>query len=355
MSGIILVVAAVGATAANGDTTSSSGSDKLSGSLVYYDTSGGSIATAYKETLFPSFSKKTGVKIIDDFNNGDTPFFAAVRAGRVPWSLIAFNTVADGLRAADEGHLLPLDTSVVPVNKLGAGAYGKYGIRAVAYGMVLTWDTKKWPLSGKHPASWKDFYNLEAFPGKRCLYKGAQSGWVLESALLADGVSPEHLYPLDVKRALNKLDTIKKDVIWWSSGAQSIQYFATGECAMGIVWSGRALAAVTKDHLPLAVSWKGAGYTSDFLAVPKDAPNPSAGFAFLAHWINDRQGQIGFVNLTGYPTNIKGLPLTAYNESIREFLAAGTNLKEAVEEDDDYYRKNIADLTTAFSEWLVGL
>ncbi len=47
------------------------------------------------------------------------------------------------------------------------------------------------------------------FPRKRCLFKYPQFSAVPESALLADGVPRDKLYPLDVDKALAKLDTIK--------------------------------------------------------------------------------------------------------------------------------------------------
>jgi putative spermidine/putrescine transport system substrate-binding protein len=323
------------------------------GSIVYYDTSGGSIATALKSSIFKNFTNRTGISIIDDFNDGDTKFFAAEKAGQMPWSVIAFNTVADGLRAEKQGLLLPIDKKEVPLSKLGEGSHDNYGIKGIIYGFVLTWNTKKWPLSGPHPSSWADFYNTQKFPGKRCLYKGAQSGWTLESALLADGVSPSQLYPLDVPRALKKLHTIKNDIVWWTSGAQSIQLFETGECNMGITWSARPWAAITQDHAPLAISWHQAGYTSDMLAVPKGAPNPSAGQKFLAHWITDHQGQIDFVNQTGYPTNITGLSVGDYAKGVQPYLAAGTQLQQAIQEDDSYYEKNLQSVTQQFMQWLV--
>ena len=33
---------------------------------------------------------------------------------------------------------------------------------------------------------------------------------------MADGVAPADLYPLDIPRALAKLDTIKDEIVWWS-------------------------------------------------------------------------------------------------------------------------------------------
>jgi putative spermidine/putrescine transport system substrate-binding protein len=347
--GVAILAATFCTSAANAKSPSS-----ITGSIIFYDTSGGSILAAYQASFFPSFTKKTSVSITDDFNDGDSKFFAAVQAGRVPWSVIAFNTIADGLRAAKKGYLLPLDTKTVPVTKLEPGSYDNYGIHTESYGIVMAWNTKKWPLSSIHPTSWQDFYNVKKFPGRRCLYQSPQSGWVLESALLADGVAPEKLYPLDVKRAFTELDKLKGHIVWWTSGAQSVEYLATGQCDMGIIWSGRALAAVSDDHLPLAISWNGAGYTSDLFAVPKGAPNAKAGFAFLAHWINDRESQIIFVNKTGYPTQTKGLSLTVYDSSVRGFVAAGTNLKKAVRENDAYYMKNLAALNAQFTSWLSG-
>lgn len=334
--------------------SSGGGQSGAGGSIVYYDTSGGSIATALKSTLFKSYTKNTGTTVTDDFNDGDTKFLAAASAGKVPWSVVAFNTVADGLRAEQQGQLLPIDKATVPVDQLGPDSFDKYGIKAIIYGSVLTWNTKKWPVSGVHPDSWADLYNTKKFPGKRCLYKGAQSGWTLESALLADGVSAGGLYPLDIPRALKKLDTIKNDIVWWTSGAQSIQDFATGECDLGITWSARPWAAVTQNQQPLAISWNQAGYTSDMLAVPKGAPNAAAGQRFLANWIKDKPGQIAFVNLTGYPTNIKGLDTSQYATSVQPFLAAGNQLQQAIQEDDSYYLTNLQKVTDAFTAWVAS-
>ena len=48
----------------------------------------------------------------------------------------------------------------------------------------------------------------------------------LEEALLADGVEPKDLYPLDVDRAFRKLDQIKHYVRkWWANGSEVMQLF----------------------------------------------------------------------------------------------------------------------------------
>ena len=82
------------------------------------------------------------------------------------------------------------------------------------------------------PKTWADLFDAEKFPGKRTFYKWSAPG-VIEAALLADGVAPDKLYPLDLDRAFKKLDTIKDDIIWWIGGAQSQQLLASAEAPFG--------------------------------------------------------------------------------------------------------------------------
>ena len=86
--------------------------------------------------------------------------------------------------------------------------------------------------------SFADFFDLQNFPGKRGVYNYV-SGGLPEIALVADGVAPDALYPLDMDRAYKKMDTIKDQMVWWDTGAQSAQLLADGEVSMGMSWNGR--------------------------------------------------------------------------------------------------------------------
>jgi putative spermidine/putrescine transport system substrate-binding protein len=324
----------------------------LSGSVVMYDPNGGPTTAATMATIFKDFTDLTGVKVVPDYNATSTKLFAGLQAGQAPWSLAQVGTKADIARLEAQQHLMPLDPAVVPLNKLDKGSYDKYSIPYERYGFVLTWNTKKWPLSGPHPETMADLYDTKKFPGKRCLFKSAQYGWTLESALIADGVSPSSRYPLDVKRAFAKLDTIKNDIVWWDSGSQSIQYLENGECDLGITWSARPYDAVQSDNAPLAITWKQGGYTSGYIAIPKSAPNPKAAQALLAMWILDTPGQIRFVSKIPYPSPITSISLSEYPAKVRPYLPAGSNLKDATAEDEDYYTKELASLTRQFTAWL---
>lgn len=75
----------------------------------------------------------------------------------------------------------------------------------------------------------------------------------MEAALLADGVPPEKLYPLDIDRAFKSLDRLKPQITtWWSSGAQSQSLIRDGEVEMLAMWNGRASNLSVKQKIPVA-------------------------------------------------------------------------------------------------------
>jgi len=326
--------------------------DKVSGKLVLHDVSGGALSRARDETTNKDFTAETGVPVTQDFNADMTKFFAAMDGGAdIPWSVIEFPTQGDFMRARDAGYLQKLDPAIVDASKLEPGAYEDYGVHIMRYGIVLTYNTNMFP-GDKAPTSLKDLYNLEKFPGKRCMFKYPQFSAVLESALLADGVERDKLYPLDLDRAFKKLDTIKSQITWWSNGDDAVRLVASGDCSMGISWSGRAYSFVKKDKAPIAIVWQDSLYAQSVYAVPKGAPNPVAGQAFIAHFIGDIPGQVKLVREITYTTPLAGVPLSAYGDDMTPWIVAGDNAKKAILENADYYSTHINEDVDRFNRWL---
>jgi putative spermidine/putrescine transport system substrate-binding protein len=122
------------------------------------------------------------------------------------------------------------------------------------------------------------------------------------------GVVPDKLYPLDLDRAFKKLDTIKKDIIWWSGGAQSQQLLASGEAPLGQFWNGR-LYALQKSGIKVGISWEQNLTAADMLVVPKGARNKATAMKFLA-MATSAKGQADFAKETAYaPINVKSKEL----------------------------------------------
>jgi len=106
-------------------------------------------------------------------------------------------------------------------------------------------------------------------PGRRGFYRNPKG--VLEAALLADGVAPKDLYPLDVDRP-SRARQIKSHVaVWWTSGAQNTQLLQNGEVDMADTWSARAFAAIDAGA-PVQIVWKGL-YSIDGWSIVRGTAN----------------------------------------------------------------------------------
>ena len=173
------------------------------------------------------------------------------------------------------------------------------GVGCIVWSYNLGYSTAAFP-AGRQPRTWADLFDLQRFPGKRTL--GDEATSTLEIALLADGVPPETLYPLDVDRAFRKLDTIRKDTIFWSTNSQSQQLFVDGEVNLGMILNGRAFDAAKKGA-PIAVSWEQNIQSVDYLAVPRGSRNKAAAMR-LIDTMTLANNQAKLANLIAYaPTN----------------------------------------------------
>ena len=328
----------------------------LEGEAVWYDTSSGTTTEYRDQTIWANFSDFTGVTTRADYYPGQTQFFATVEAGAdIPWSMIEFGSKSELDRAVEMGLVMPLDTSVVPVDQMVEGTYNEYGIQVLRYGWNVVWNTDVFPDPETAPSSVADLFDTEKFPGKRCIFEWP--GGTYDLALMADGVAPEDLYPLDTERAIAKLDTIKDDIVWWLTGDESIRYVVDGECDLGFSWSGRVYNAVTNDGAPLAMTWTDSLVSHVWYGVPVGAPNPEAGMAMISWWIRDLEGQREFVQLAPYTTPIKALEEEGYPDELAPWLPAGENVADSVfetQESVEFWTENLEPILERFNEWVAS-
>jgi putative spermidine/putrescine transport system substrate-binding protein len=122
----------------------------------------------------------------------------------------------------------------------------------------------------------------------------------LEFALMADGVAPDKLYPLDVDRAFRKLDQIKKHVaVWWTTGAQSAQLLVDKEAVIGTAWNGRYYNLI-KQGAPVTMEWNQGAIKESAFGIPKGAKDVYWGQRVLAAMADAKlQGQ--YADIIGYP------------------------------------------------------
>jgi putative spermidine/putrescine transport system substrate-binding protein len=201
---------------------------------------GGEPQKVQDKAFFEPAKKELGVTVLQDSHGGYAKIKAQVLSGSPSYDLVALGC-AEAARAAKEGLLEPLDYSLIPNAKdLPEELRAEYHVGEWTFSTVLAWNTE---TVATPPTTWAEFWDVEAFPGKRALSANARQ--MLEIALLADGVPADQLYPIDLDRAFSSLEKIKPHLtLWWSSGAQSVQLLNDGEIDMLALWNGRAQAAI---------------------------------------------------------------------------------------------------------------
>ena len=138
------------------------------------------------------------------------------------------------------------------------------------------------------PDTYAKLWDTRTYPGKRSFRNGPKM--TLEIALLADGVAPADVYkvlatPAGQQRAFDKLDQIKKDVVWWKSGTQPVQLVGSGEVAYAVGYTGR-IARANDGGAKYPLLWKTLVYSVDYWAVVKGSPNAKEGMKMI-DWITD--------------------------------------------------------------------
>lgn len=274
------------------------------GKTLAFSSWGGTTQDGQKAAWADPFTAETGIEVLQDGPTDYGKLVTMVEAGNVEWDVVDVeNDFA--VMAGKKGLLEPLDFSQLKRDELDPRFVTDYSVGSFFYAYTLGYN--KDVYKDAVPKTWVDLFDMEKFPGKRTYYKWAGPG-VYEIPLLADGVKPEELYPLDIDRALKKMDTIKKDIVWWASGAQSQQLLASAETPIGMFWSGR-VHLLMKDGANVDMSWEQNLTAADVLVIPKGTKNKDMAMKFLAK-ASSAEGQAEMAKQLGYaPTNKKSLDL----------------------------------------------
>ncbi|MGI3165405.1 ABC transporter substrate-binding protein [Pseudooceanicola sp. 200-1SW] len=254
---------------------------------LYINSWGGPWLEAATANLFEPFTAATGIAI-----NTVSPVSFAKLAAQVRTGVYEFDVTTLGggdIVAANNAGLLE------PIEEPYPGGLFQNGVGSHAFATMMAWRTDKgWEET---PQSWADFWDVERFPGGRSLQR--YPARVLPLALLADGVAPEDLYPLDIDRAFAKLDEIKEHIrVWWTGGAQSTQILRDGEVDMIGIWHGRYFEAADAGA-PVDFTWNQAELDNAYWVVAKETPNMEAAKMFV-EFATSAEPLAGFVSQANY-------------------------------------------------------
>lgn len=308
---------------------------------------GGAAVEAHQEAFGKPFTEKTGIKVVIDGAGPDTAAIRAqVEANAVIWD-VTDGGMADAATLGKGGYVRPIDYSVVDKNKVGPGMAAEFGIANYVFSNVLAYNSEM--TKGVAPSGWADFFDVEKFPGKRTMCKYVQGQ--LEAVLLADGVAPEKIYPLDLDRAFKKLKPLLPNLIFWDGGAQSQQLFRDGEVIMGNIWHSRANLIRKETEGRLTWTWNQNLLFLSAWSVPKGNPAGDKVFEFINSSL-DPEGQLLLLrSMAGGPTNPKAIAMMT-DEDKKVSPSTPENAVTQFRVDANYYAENEAEIQNRYLDFI---
>ncbi len=312
---------------------------------------GGANKDAQVKAFYQPWQRSSGGKIIAGEYNGEmAKVKAMVDTGSVSWDVVEVES-AELARGCDEGMFETLDPAQLGLDstEFVPGAIQPCGIGFLVYSTVLAYNTNK---LARAPTGWKDFWDVERFPGKRGLRKLAKS--TLEFALIADGVESHDLYSVlatkaGQDRAFAKLDEIKPHVQWWEAGAQPPQYLAAGDVVMTSVYNGR-LSADQRKKYGLDIVWSGGLYEFDSWAIPRGASQKAKAYQFISFSVSPGQQKLFSEHIDYGAANLAAMGLLD-KARIAELPTAPQNLAQQVPVDAVFWADHGEQLEQRFNAW----
>ncbi|MER9670648.1 extracellular solute-binding protein [Mesorhizobium sp. M0203] len=240
---------------------------------------GGTYQDAMRHAFWEPISQKLGVTFKEDTGAslGMAGIRTQVQSGAVLWDVVDLGP-ADCTAGAAEGLFEPLDYTVIYTDGIDPRFVNKYWVAGPwSTGGYLAW--RKGLFAGDPPKTLADFWNVKKYPGRRALYDGPQE--TLEVARMADGITIDQLYPIDMDKAFAKLREIKSDItVWYTTGQQQIDLIRNGEIDLLYGWQVR-LDPLYKEGL-IDRSFDQAMMGPQCLVVLKGAKNKVLAMKFIA-------------------------------------------------------------------------
>jgi putative spermidine/putrescine transport system substrate-binding protein len=311
---------------------------------------GGPFGPAFRKAFYDPFEKATGIRVVNVAREAEptAQFKAIVETKSYTWDVCTLTLSARDI-LAKQNLLEPIGFTRAEAPGLMPEAITEYWMGTDVYSSVFAYRNDR--FKDNAPKSWADFWNVEKFPGRRSLRKNPID--TLEQALLADGVSIDQLYPLNIERAFKSLDRIKQHIdVWWTGGAQSTQILQSGEVDLTTGWNARLQAAID-GGAPATIVWEQGLYSIEGWAIPKGCPRADAAKQFIK-FCSAADRQAVFTETLAYgPTNLEAYKSIS-PERAKVLSTSPDNLKKMRVANENWWSENRAAASERFNSWLLS-
>ncbi len=302
--------------------------------------SGDSIEAGY----IRPFTARTGIRVIRENPNPLGKLRAMVESRSITAVLYELGSLSVAI--ANAANLIePLDWTAINPEPMFEEAKLPHAFGYQYYSTIMAWRSDAKPLT-----SWADFWNVRDFPGKRTLPDNVTLA--VPMALLADGVAPGALYPLDLRRAFRKLDQIKGSVsVWWAAGAQPPQLLKDNEVQYAASYSGRVAG-----QPGITISYAQGLLDLAYFVVPKGAnPSEKAASMGLLHEMSVARNQAVAAEVIPYTGASPTLEALLPQARLGDFPTTSTNKAIQVLGNPEWWAQNRDAAERRWQEFKLGL
>lgn len=261
---------------------------------------GGSYQENQSKYWFKPYAEATGVHVTEAAGYNFANLRVMLQSGNVEADLVDLS--ADSVNALSKDNLLePIDWNAIPEScKAGIPEDMRYpyAFPTIQWAMVMAYNTKTYPQG---PKSWADFWNVQAFPGKRGSVGATRPP--VEQAAMAVNPDIDKLYPFDIDKAFGKIAELGSNMVFSDGYAKVVQFLADGEVDMVVIPNGRLVPLIAEGK-PVAINWNQHLRFPNFFVIPKGAPHVEAARKFLS-WVCAPERLAALAKPTNYgPINV---------------------------------------------------
>lgn len=274
---------------------------------------------------------------------------AQVENNAVQWDVMAMSPAA----AQENCGILfeKLDMSGLNTDDLVDEAVGECYVGNFVNATPLAYRTDAFPDPDDAPKTLADFFDKDGFPGQRGVITNLQNG-ILEYPLLADGVAPDDLYPLDVDRALDIWDGIR-DITTFAPNVGALQQAVGADQVDLFLLSDSRIAPLIDEGKDITIVWDITVTSVNAFGVPKGSTKLATTEEFLKFVTEPEQAAAISESLGVAPISKAAKPnLTGGAAAVAVY--SDVNTGETVMQNIQWYADNFNDVTTKLTNWLAG-
>ena len=335
----LLVLAACGDDDAGEQATGSgAGSGSGGGVELRVSEAGGASGDAMRKAFLDPYEEASGNRVRQTPDSDLGKLQAAAKAGNQTDDVVELDSIS-AVAANALGLTEELDYTEIGGSPLDEAGRQPFGLGWQVYSTIPVWRDGAKPL-----ASVRDFFDPRGFPGKRTV--ADLPNFVLPLALVADGVTADDLYPLDVDRAFRVLDRIKGDIAtFWQTGAQPVQLLKSGEADYALAWSGRVV-----DDPALGWTFDGGLLDVSYLVIPKGAPNRRE-IPALLRTFTEADRQVEALKTIPYAGTAEGVADRIPADLAPKVPSSTENAPKQVPQDPAWWAENYEAVVKRWEQW----